>query len=234
MKPLACGGKFTRYTVEHDVQFARDCGVLRLESAQFISGDYRDLPETQFLDAVPAKFRGDGLTKGSGIRPGTGEPPRAPKVINGRTFGGQASPNLLESYNYARMIEYALTYGVNYNPNALTYSDDCTAFISQCMNYGFWPHVGSWPGSDRTSHSNWFVGSYTWSTSYAWAAAENWYWFATGSGRTYTLDYLDYMLPSDVLQWNWPKGNPPDDIIDHTQICTDIYVDPVLGLGDQY
>lgn len=72
MKPLACGGKFTRYTVEHDVQFARDCGVLRLESAQFISGDYRDLPETQFLDAVPAKFRGDGLTKGSGIRPGTG------------------------------------------------------------------------------------------------------------------------------------------------------------------
>ncbi|MEV0569211.1 amidase domain-containing protein [Dactylosporangium sp. NPDC050588] len=234
VSPRACGGRFTAYTVEHDVQFVRDGGVLRLDSAQFISSDYRDLPETQFLDAVPAKFRGPGPAKGSGIKPGTGEPPRSPKVVAGQTFGDRTSANLQVAYDYGRMIEYAIRYGLNYDPSALYYSDDCTAFISECMNYGFWQHTGSWPGQDRTSNSQWFRGSYTWTTTYSWGGAENWYWFATGSGRTYILSELDWMVPSDVLQWNWPKGNPPDDILDHTQICTDIYIDPVLGLGDQY
>lgn len=123
----------------------------------------------------------------------------------------------IAAYNYTAMADYAKRYWSNYNTAYRAYTNDCTNFISQAMRAGGWGFVGSgyW---DRTDNSKWYYGSYTWTTSYSWAGAENWYWFARNSGRTYGLSSVWYMGLADVLQIDFDRnGN-----IDHTMIVTKV------------
>ncbi|WP_285505256.1 amidase domain-containing protein [Actinokineospora sp. NBRC 105648] len=118
-------------------------------------------------------------------------------------------------YDYSAMLNYANQYwgpsDSNYNGSYRTYGGnggDCTNFVSQITRYGGWSTVGSWPGDSRADNSKWFYGSFTWTTSYSWPAAENWYWFAAHeSGRTSYLDNVWKMLVTDVLQVDFDRDN---------------------------
>ncbi|MFZ3494687.1 amidase domain-containing protein [Streptomyces sp. 5.8] len=62
-------------------------------------------------------------------------------------------------------------------------------------------------------------GGYTWTTSYTWAGAENWYRFARShSGRTKNIPNVWDMFPSDALQADW--GPTPNGNINHTMMVT--------------
>ncbi|WP_143662266.1 amidase domain-containing protein [Streptomyces sp. Amel2xC10] len=121
-------------------------------------------------------------------------------------------------YNYGKMVSYANKYWKHPNSAYRTYGTDCTNFISQAMRAGGWvPHGAIAP---RTNNRFWFYGSSTLITSYTWAAAENWYWFAKKhSQRTKILDNVWKMAKADVLQADWGRDNT----IDHTMIVTKKY-----------
>jgi hypothetical protein len=137
--------------------------------------------------------------------------------------------NTTLAWNYTAMLNYANTYWDNYNPNYRSYGGeggDCTNFISQIMTAGGWPEAGSWPDS-RSDNANWFYGDYTWTTSYSWPAAENWYWFAQHhSTRTTHLDNIWDMLTTDVLQVDFDRN----DNISHSLFVTDRSSDGELYL----
>jgi hypothetical protein len=120
------------------------------------------------------------------------------------------------------MTRYALQYWDNYNPNYRTYGGeggDCTNFLSQIVKAGGWAETGSWPGENRPLRDQWYYGHEgNWSTTHTWAAAENWYWFASpfNSGRTEVLDHIWEMGVSDVLQIDFDRN----DNISHSMFVT--------------
>ncbi|MFH9958069.1 amidase domain-containing protein [Streptomyces roseolus] len=125
-------------------------------------------------------------------------------------------PDPTTGYDYSKMASYADRYWKRANSDYRVYGNDCTNFISQAMRAGGW---GTTSGSalSRQDNNKWFYGSYTWTTSYTWAGAENWYWFARKhSKRTRHLSSVWHMGKADVLQADW-KG---DGTIDHSMIVT--------------
>ncbi|MDD5125054.1 amidase domain-containing protein, partial [Methylovulum sp.] len=125
---------------------------------------------------------------------------------------------LASAYSYSAMANYAKSYAYSYNPAYRSFPNDCTNFISQAMSFGGWSMVGGF----YTLNSAWWYNSIH--QSYTWAGAENWYWFARGSGRTSYLSNVWYMLLADVLQVDFDRnGN-----INHTMIVT------TVGSSDLY
>ncbi|MGW2302892.1 amidase domain-containing protein [Streptomyces sp. NPDC001809] len=125
-------------------------------------------------------------------------------------------PDPTSDYDYTSMASYADRYWKRGNSGYRVYPNDCTNFISQAMRAGGW---GTTSGSATTRKDNkkWFYGSFTWTTSYTWAGAENWYWFARKhSKRTKTLTNVWQMGKGDVLQADWKR----DGTIDHSMIVT--------------
>ncbi|MEV0680258.1 amidase domain-containing protein [Actinosynnema sp. NPDC050436] len=137
---------------------------------------------------------------------------------------GLAGEDVSAQYDYTAMLNYANRYWgpaeSNYNGSYRTYGGvggDCTNFISQIVGSGGWTTVGSWPGDSRSDNSKWFYGDFTWTTSYSWPAAENWYWFAGHeSRRTSYVDNVWKMLVTDVLQVDFDR----DDNISHSLFVT--------------
>ncbi|WP_328845275.1 amidase domain-containing protein [Streptomyces sp. NBC_00258] len=119
-------------------------------------------------------------------------------------------------YSYGKMVSYANKYWKNANSDYRKYGSDCTNFISQAMRSGGWnTTAGSFV--TRKDNKKWFYGSFESTTSYTWAGAENWYWFAKKhSKRTRILSNVWQLLSADVLQADWKR----DGIIDHTMIVT--------------
>lgn len=119
-------------------------------------------------------------------------------------------------YNYYNMIVYAATWFNGHNWQYNNYdggTGDCTNFVSQALAAGGWQQVGSGFFWERTDSSKWYHSN---PDSYTWSGAQNFFWFATGSGRTYELSYLADMGPADVMQIDWYN----DGIIDHTALVT--------------
>lgn len=132
---------------------------------------------------------------------------------------GQEGVITAYAYNYTAMVNYATRYALNYNPAYRSFASDCTNFISQAMYAGGWTMVS---GVYYTSNSAWWYNSLN--QSYPWAGAHNWYFFATGSHRTYDLASVWMMLLADVLQMDFNR----DGRIDHTMIVT------IVGSSDLY
>lgn len=120
------------------------------------------------------------------------------------------------TYNYGNMVRYANKYWKRANSDYRTYGSDCTNFISQAMVAGGWKTTSGSIASRKDS-KKWFYGSFELSTSYTWAGAENWYWFARKhSKRVKPLSTVWHLTSSDVLQADWKR----DGTIDHTMIVT--------------
>lgn len=119
-------------------------------------------------------------------------------------------------YNYSDMIVYAATWFNGHNWQYNNYdgsTGDCTNFVSQALAAGGWQQVGSGFFWERTDSGKWYHSN---PDSYTWSGAQNFFWFATGSGRTYELSYLADMGPADVMQIDWDN----DGGIDHTALVT--------------
>ncbi|WP_166027635.1 amidase domain-containing protein [Streptomyces chilikensis] len=126
------------------------------------------------------------------------------------------SVQIYAGYNYPAMAAYANKHWKNYNSDYRKYDNDCTNFISQAMRKGGWKTT-SGSVSSRKDNKKWFYGSWSSSTSYTWAGAENWYWFAQKhSKRTHSLKSVWDMGLADVLQADWDRN----DNINHTMIVT--------------
>ncbi|MGA5438747.1 amidase domain-containing protein [Streptomyces griseoincarnatus] len=128
-------------------------------------------------------------------------------------------PAVSANYNYGKMVSYANKYWNNHNDAYRTYGNDCTNFISQTMLAGGWKPKGG-AIIQRKSNKYWFYGPTKFTTSYTWAGAENWYWFAKKhSKRTKILDNVWKLASADVLQADFNRNNN----IDHTMIVTKKY-----------
>lgn len=200
------------HDIGHDLTLQRSGGGWVLSGVQALLGS-GPAPATQMRKAPPpsqSKAPEPSARKqpASTAKPSDG--PRDEKIM-------------ANGYIYAGMVKYAYRWGASPNPNFRTYDQDCTNFISQIMEAGAWEYVDG----DRTDKGSWYYGSWTWTTSYTWAAAENWYWFAfQRSGRTRILASVWDLAIADVLQADWDPWN--GNIIDHS-----MFVSKVQG-GERY
>ena len=115
-------------------------------------------------------------------------------------------------YTKSAMASYATTWATSRNPSYRQFSNDCTNFISQAMSAGGWTMV---PGFYQNNNVWWYN---LLNQSYTWAGAENWYWFARGSGRTLHLSNVWQMELADVLQMDFDRNSN----INHTMIVTSV------------
>lgn len=115
-------------------------------------------------------------------------------------------------YDRWKIVDYANRYWKYYNDYYRTYDNDCTNFISQAMHAAGWTMVGSEYG--RADTRRWNYGYYSWTTSYTWAGAHNWWWYAHRSGRTSSRDNVWKMWQGDVLQLDYGR----DRHLDHSMI----------------
>ncbi|WP_338931481.1 amidase domain-containing protein [Streptomyces netropsis] len=175
----------------------------------------------QLASDKPDLGTGDVTTYAAAPEEGRTEPDSqdkdTPAVRASLARPAEQSPKAAASYNYRKMVAYANKYWKHPNDDYRTYGNDCTNFISQAMYAGGWKPVG---GSllDRRNNKKWFYGPQPW-TSYTWAGAENWYFFAqVHSKRTKPLRNIWALGTADVLQADW--GPRPNNNIDHSMIVT--------------
>jgi hypothetical protein len=196
---------YTAFRVEREFTFSQQDGALVLEDVRLLNPDglapineVVRAPENPLAERLPAPAGVAELSRFS-LAPG-----HAPGVKGMEPGAG------LASYNYSAMVNYAVTWAYGRNPSYRSFPNDCTNFISQAMYAGGWTMVEGW----YQSNSSWW---YTFANqSYPWAGAHNWYFFATGSGRTTTLSNVWNMALADVLQMDFERDNN----INHTMIVT--------------
>ncbi|MFM9369140.1 amidase domain-containing protein [Streptomyces sp. Da 82-17] len=136
-----------------------------------------------------------GREGGGGEAPAGTQRPAAPAARDVELMG-------MSTAKRKKVVSYANKYVHSYNSRYRRYEQDCTNFVSQAMRAGGWSHKGSgfW---DRKDSDKWYYGGSTRTTSYTWAAAENWGVFARDkSRRTKPLSNVWYLRAADVLQAN--------------------------------
>lgn len=120
-------------------------------------------------------------------------------------------------YNITNAVNYALTYWDNYNTAYREYPNDCTNFTSQAFRAGGWPFDET---GGRTDPDTWYYGSFTWTTSYSWAGAHNFYLFFRQSGRGFMAQYFSDLIRGDLVQADF--GPTPDGNISHSMLVTHV------------
>jgi hypothetical protein len=213
--------EFEEFGLPHVLRFTRTEDGWALESDQAVVDRNGPPPTTQLNNPAPIDFREPPYY------PGPGEPPTEPETVEGAREEEAAStekPVQIESgnkftvagYSYSKMVQYADKHWKRTNSSYRVHSNDCTNFISQAMRAGGWG-MTSGSAASRKDNRKWFYGSFTWTTSYTWAGAENWYWFASRhSKRTRLQNNVWKLAYADVLQADWNRDNT----IDHTVIVT--------------
>ncbi|MDX3664087.1 amidase domain-containing protein [Streptomyces sp. ID05-26A] len=226
--PSPGGPLYEEYGLGRELTFALESGEWRLAGLASGIRPGSLAPDTE--PNAPGAIRSTAPKIGSvGPRSSATTRPSAAQLAEAGTKvvakPGLDGSGVSASYDYAAMLNYAVRYwgptNNEYNQAYRTYGGvggDCTNFLSQIMGAGGWTTVGSWPGDDRTDDSKWFYGDFTWTTSYTWAAAENWYWFALHrSQRTSFVDNVWKLLVTDVLQVDFDR----DDNISHSMFVSD-------------
>ncbi|WP_346137396.1 amidase domain-containing protein [Lentzea roselyniae] len=189
--------QYNGYQLRHTLTFNRGETGWTLAAIEAEIPPNAPAPATQFAPSLPAVKAAPNKTQSS---------------IDAKT-GSTNHKVTTSAYDYYAIADYANTYVWNPNPDYRVYSQDCTNFLSQAMKAGGWQPVDG----DRTWDGAWYYGNWTWTTSYTWAGAENWYWFATyQTQRTWILPYVYDLGFADVLQLDFQQDN----IIDHSMIVT--------------
>lgn len=202
------------YSISHLLRFTRGADdIWRLSSDSANTGSmppstYMAQPEVDL--EIPEEDSGAPDVPEGGkveVSSSTGVPTPGDKPKAFRAMAG---------YNYPKMVAYANKHWKNYSDDWRRYDNDCTNFISQAMWAGGWKATAG-SISSRKDNKKWFYGTTKLGTSYTWAGAENWYWFAQKhSKRTKILPRVWDLAYADVLQADWDRnGN-----INHTMIVT--------------
>jgi hypothetical protein len=122
------------------------------------------------------------------------------------------------SYNATAAVNYALTYVYSPNSAYRLYTDnDCTNFTSQALRAGGWPFDET---GDRALANTWYYGTFTFTTSYSWAAAHNFNQFFAQAGRGFGAQYFSQLIKGDMLQADF--GPVPDGNISHSMIVNQV------------
>ncbi|SCF77598.1 amidase domain-containing protein [Streptomyces sp. Ncost-T10-10d] len=207
--------EYEEFSLPHTVTFDRTAdGTWLLASDKADTGS-GPAPSTQLTEPDATEDTGGGTPdeeEGAKDTPsGTDELPD----------GSTKDVKLQAGYDYGKIVAYADKYWKNPNKGSYrTYGNDCTNFVSQAMKAGGWGIVGPTDAGQRSNNKKWFYTIFVDRTSYTWAGAENWYWFAIKhSKRTKALDNVYKLASSDVLQADWDRnGN-----INHTMVVTKKY-----------
>lgn len=205
--------EYEELSVPHTVKFTQGADGAWLLASDKADTDGGPTPTTQVSDVDAEATTDDG-----GGAPDEDEGSKDDASDTTPLSDTRGDSKAAASYSYTKMVAYADKYWKRHNSDYRTYGTDCTNFISQAMRAGGWKPVGAI--APRTNNKFWFYGSNTLLTSYTWAAAENWYWFAKKhSKRTKMLDNVWKLAYADVLQADWKRDNN----IDHTMIVTKKY-----------
>lgn len=210
---------FTAFSVDRDFTYERSGKKWVLADVTMAESD-AILPVNEVgSTAAPASSTSLPAGATNMARPTNMTRPAGKQAAPG-TKGARADGQVttLAGYNYTAMVDYANRYWYYYNEsNYRTYPNDCTNFISQIMYAGGWQFANTHLAQEDSRRWDYQWGG-TWATSYTWAGAQNWYQFATGSGRTYILSTASELLLADVLQMDFDKNYN----MNHTMIVTHI------------
>jgi hypothetical protein len=206
---------FTAFEVDRELSFSRENGEWVIEEVR-LANPGGLAPINEVTSAAQAASS-DMVVASPFEPPSSTALEKKPLRILGRN---SRVPNAIAplAYDYSAVAIYATTYALSYNSAYRSFPSDCTNFLSQAMAAGGWAMVSGW----YQSYDAWWYNPLN--QSYTWAGAHNWYFFATGSGRTYTLGNVWYMDLADVLQMDF-QG---DYVIDHSMIVT------FVGSSDLY
>ncbi|TQJ75443.1 amidase domain-containing protein [Streptomyces sp. SLBN-31] len=210
--------EYEELSLPHTVQYAQGTDGTWLLSSDKADTEGGPTPTTQVSDVDAGAGADDGGGKADEDEGGK-DAPSDTTPLPDATVDDLVKPSVAAGYSYNKMVAYADKYWDHHNGAFRTYGNDCTNFISQAMLEGGWGPKGG-AIIQRTSNKYWFYGPTKFTTSYTWAGAENWYWFAKKhSKRTKILDNVWKLAKSDVLQADWDRN----DNIDHTMIVTKKY-----------
>lgn len=189
-RPVTASLGHEAYTLEHTFLFTKSNGhwLVRRANARIAPGSIP--PSTQPVEAIGSPEPGAAAPE---------DTQRPSSTARAELSGALASP--LETTTKKQVVDYAERYWRHYNPSYRAYSPkDCTNFVSQALHAGGWSFVGSgvW---GRKDYDKWYYGSAVSTTSYTWAAANNWGIFARDkSRRTRHLTNVWDLRPGDILQ----------------------------------
>ncbi|PZT76055.1 hypothetical protein DNK56_22020 [Streptomyces sp. AC1-42W] len=207
--------EYEEISLPHTVTFTRSADGTWLLASDHADTGSGPAPSTQVTEPDPADDASGGV-------PDQAEGSKdAPSSTEALPKSSTKDVRLQAGYNYKSIVAYANKYWKNPNKGAYrTYGNDCTNFVSQAMKAGGWSTVGPTDPGRRSNNAKWFYTIFVNRTSYTWAGAENWYWFAVKhSKRTKILDNVYQLASSDVLQADWDRnGN-----INHTMVVTKKY-----------
>ncbi|HEX5565950.1 MAG TPA: amidase domain-containing protein [Streptomyces sp.] len=198
--------EFESFSLPHTFTF-QDVGGWKL-----VEDEVHTAPGAPSAPTQPDSGRpGDSADAGGGGSPAQDSPARTerPSASAAREAEPMAASGMSQA-NRKKVVAYANKYVHRYNPNYRRYDQDCTNFISQAMRAGGWKYKGSgW--SSRKDKDKWYYGSNTRTTSFTWAAAENWGVFARDkSKRTKALSNVWHLRAADVLQANLDRRGGKD------------------------
>jgi hypothetical protein len=200
------------YSLDHMLRFTRGTdGIWRLADDNHEVGS---MPPSTYMAEPELDLEIPEEDSGAPDAPEGDKVERSDPVVT--TGGDPKEFQAMAGYDYKQMAAYANKHWKNYNKNWREYDNDCTNFISQAMSAGGWK-MTSGGFLSRKDNKKWFYGSMKSTTSYTWAGAENWYWFAQKhSKRTRHIRNVGDMGLGDVLQADFDRnGN-----INHTMIVT--------------
>ncbi|KZX21090.1 amidase domain-containing protein [Rathayibacter tanaceti] len=109
------------------------------------------------------------------------------------------------------IVDYALKYAMQRNPNYKTMDDDCTNFVSQALVAGGWKQVYGAQDDERAWFGNNVFESRTWSTA---QPMFDWGFHTAGNFK-----YVTSFTPGDITFWVWSGSYS----FDHSTVVT--YVD---------
>ncbi|MFD5702148.1 amidase domain-containing protein [Streptomyces lasiicapitis] len=214
--------EYEEISLPHEVTFTQGADGAWLLASDKVEAGSGPTPSTQVSEPATGEGEADDAGGVPEEEEGAKEAPSSTDNLPGGDTGDGKPDNVddggqaLRGYNYGKMVKYANKYWQNRNGHFRSYGNDCTNFISQAMDAGGWGAKG---GSfiQRRSNKYWFYGPVQVMTSYTWAGAENWYWFAIKhSKRVKPLNNVYKLVSSDVLQADWDRNNN----INHTMIVT--------------
>jgi len=157
------------------------------------------------------------------------------RLLEAERSGGPFSFSVIDSssglrkktkgYFYDRLaaVKYADRWWNSANPEFITFSVDCTNYVSQCLYAGGAPMTGKY-----NQHIGWWYAGKSWSLSWAVAHSLRWYLSSDQNAiQAIEVDHPEKLQPGDVICYDFEGDNR----YDHTTIVTakDAYGMPLVN-----
>ncbi|MCL1874503.1 MAG: amidase domain-containing protein [Clostridiales bacterium] len=115
------------------------------------------------------------------------------------------------SFNNFAAVEYAMLWWNKRNPDFLSFEDNCTNFISQCLYAGGLPMKFA----ENPEHG-WWMKRDRWS--YSWSVAHSLRWYLPGIPFLHQVATAWELAPGDLISYSWGGNN----VWNHFTIVTGI------------